>query len=451
MIGLPKTIWQINSKKRAAVPISEESVFGQIREGKITYEEGYRNRVNFVPGLDGVLIAKPSPKPFSASLGTVSEVPNDPGLVFPYFQGMISCDTRGLRILVGDLFFRNFGDHTDSDARKGFNEFRDSAGIIANSAMGPIIAHILKGFELALDAQAHAFLIFDDSTYLGFALLGNHYWVHTGKEWIVPLEADVLRAELRELQTHETMLEGIVELLLQMVDISGDGMVVELEDIKTPKGLLDTLAEVDEDQGDKVKMLGSLLGGLKFKGGFKEISPENVVWALSSLTDNRHSDLGDLNLYIPLSGWSECASREYQVFAAFGPRAFHLQNKRGQKVVVPRRDGDVDPLGAVSGNPPVPIYPRFLVYPCIISEAVKKWKTFLTDGLICMDFDERARGSRAISWEGRNRAMVWDKIKEIGRGDYIHEPVGPGQSSGNGKKRARPSDFDDGEFEDIFA
>jgi hypothetical protein len=448
-VALPKGVWYITDKKRVGEPLTKE-VFGSILNGELKEEEALKNRVTYVPGLDAVLVAKPSPKPITASVGTVASVPYEPGLLFPYFNGMITCDTRGLRDLVGRLFFRNFGSTSDSDARRGFQEFRDAAGIIASSSMGPTIAHILKGFELALEAQAHAFLIFDNSDYLGFVLLGDHYWVHNGQKWVEPLEASVLKEELRDLSTHETTLQSIADLLGQMKNISGDPIHVDVEELETPLGMLSSLAEVDEDQGDKVKELGKLIQGLKFKGGFKELSPQNVVWALSALTTDRDSYLGDMNLYIPLSNWAECSSREFQVFSAFGPRAFHLQNKRGQRISVPRREEDIDPLGAVSGNPPVPVYPKFLIYPCIIAEAVKKWRIFMEQGLIVMDFDERAKGSRAISWEGRNRALVWDKLKEIGRGEYIHERAGPVVAEGKGKKRARPADFDEAEFDDIL-
>jgi hypothetical protein len=448
MIGLPRSVWYITDKKRVGEPLTKE-IFEEIRGKTLGEETAFRNRVTHVPGLDAVLIAKPSPKPFEASLGSTTTVPYEPGLLFPYFNGMITCDTRGLRDIVGRLFFRNFGTSVDSDARRGFQEFRENAGIIASSSMGPIIGHILKSFELALEAQAHAYLIFDNSDYLGCVILGDHYWVHNGQQWVEPMTAEHLKDELRELQTHETTLGGIAVLLSEMRDIGGDTLHVDAGDISTSKGLLDILAEVDEDQGDKVKALGKLIQGLKFKGGFKEISPQNVSWALSHLTTERDSPLDEVNLYIPLSGWAECASREYQVFAAFGPRAFHLQNKRGLRFGVPRRMEDADPLGAMEGNPPVRVHPRILIYPCPIVEAVKKWKTFLEDGILCMDFDERARGSRAISWEGRNRDIVWEKVKEIGRGDFIHERVRPVASS-IGKKRALPVDFDEGEFEEIL-
>lgn len=449
MVTLPRSVWYITDKKRVGEPLTKE-VFGRIKDGELVQDDGFKHRVTYVAGQDAVLVAKPSPKPIDASLGSVSQVPYQPGLLFPYFHGMITCDTRGLRDLVGRLFFRNFGNVHDSDARRGFQEFRDNAGIIASSSMGPILAHILKGFELCLEAQAHAFLIFDNSDYLGFALLGDHYWVHNGQNWVEPLDAEQLRAELRDLQTHDVTLGGVAVLMSEMKDVGGDLMHVEKEDILTPKTLLDHLAEVDEDQGDKVKELGKLIQGLKFKGGFKEISPQNVCWAFDNLTINRDVPLNDLNLYIPLSNWAECSSREFQTFAAFGPRAFHLQNKRGQKFAVPRRAEDADPLGAMKGNPPVRVYPRILVYPCPIFEAVKKWKTFLEDGLVVMDLDERAKGSRAISWEGRNRDTVWEKVKEIGRGDYIHERSGSAGAVDKGKKRVRPSDFDDGEFENIL-
>lgn len=446
---LPPSIWVLGDKKRKANPL-EEQLFREIREGKRKEEDAFGHRVTFAPGGDSVLVAKPSPKPFAASLGSISEVPYEPGLLFPYFHGQIVCDTRGLRVLASKLFFRNFGKATDSDARAGFQEFRVNAGLIASSSVGPILAHILKGFELALDAQAHAFLIFDNSDYLGFALLGDHYYVHNGMNWVEPLEASILKDEMKELQTHNITLGGIVVALGLMKDHDGHLIEVEQVEIETPKGLLTVLATVDESQGDSVKDLGRLIQGLKFKGAFKEVSPRNVVWALDQLTFDSDSDLGDMNLYIPLSNWAECGSRVFQVFATFGPRAFHLFNKRGQTFAVPRLENDADPLSTVTGNPPVREYPRILLYPCTVHEAVSKWNTFISNGLVCMDFDERAKGSRAISWESANRDMVWGKMKEIGRGGFIQDRVEAVVPKNNGKKRSRPTDFDDGEFDSIL-
>jgi hypothetical protein len=63
-------------------------------------------RVLAVP-WSAVLSAKPSPLPSSTSWGRPSEVPFLPGLLFPYFSGMIKGDVTFFKNMVARYFFRN--------------------------------------------------------------------------------------------------------------------------------------------------------------------------------------------------------------------------------------------------------------------------------------------------------------------------------------------------------
>jgi hypothetical protein len=444
IVALPAKSWVVDNEKKRKVSALEPDVFERARLDQSLWSKTISHKANYIPGQDAVLVAKPSPKPYQASLGSVSEVPNEPGLVFPYFHGMLVADTAGLRSLTSKLFFRNFGATTDSDAREGFQNFRNNAGIIATSPIGAVIGHILKGFEMALDGQAHCFLMFDDEEYLGFCLLGDHFYVHNGTAWMMPVSAEDLRGELHNIATHESNLVAIVEVLSQTRDLRGDAIMVEKEEIDTPVGLLDTLAVVDESQGEQVKQLGKLIQNLHFKGGFFELGPQSIVWALEKLSNDRDSSLADRNLYIPLSDWQDCDTREFQVFAAFGPRAFHFLNRRGTRVPVPKSDEDVDIMASMSGEPPKMTFPYMLAYPCTVAEAVKKWEMLKETGTLILDFEERAQGSRALRWNGQSRDLIWAKLKELAYNHVFDSKAKEGKGKGviRGTKRKVPEDFD---------
>jgi len=356
---------------------------------------------------------------------------------------MLTCDTSGLRSIVSKLFFRNFGDVDDSDARRGFQEFRNVAGIIASSPAGPILGHLLKGFEMALDAQAHCFLLMDDDDYLGFVLLGDHFYVHNGTGWVEPMGATDLRAELQTIATHETTLGAIVEALAVTKDYKGAYINVEAHEIAEPCDLLTTLSYVDESQSDMVKELGRLIKALRYKGGFLEVGPRTVVWALSMLGEDRDASLEGRNLFIPLSDWKDCGSREFQVFAAFGPRAFHFLNRRGTRFPIPKTKDDLDLFASKSGEPPSPTYPHILVYPCVVTEAVNKWRELEKTATLILDVDERAGGSRAMRWSGESLDLIWSKLKELAsNGVFSKSEKKEEKKEPRGTKRAVPDDFD---------
>jgi hypothetical protein len=358
-----------------------------------------------------VLVAKPSPKPASTSFGQPSSVPAHPGILFPYFEGLLASDTNGLKELFTKYFFRNLGSGT-VDAKAAYLTFRQVIGTFVHTEQGRIISHVLKGMELALETQTHLYLLFDGQTYLGFTLLGQHFSVFAHGKWVTPLEAQDLRAELVLLQTHSKNLGDLAARMRRCVDSGGDSISVEDDELTsmTRLGYLLSTIELREDENDEEE-ISAILARLSFPTRFKTFKPANIVWAIDQLTANLTEPIpDDLPIFIPLKGWERCGDKVYQVLASFGPRSFSFRNSSGVEIRI-GKVSDTDHFSERDEQGQLK-YGSFLVGEKVISEASKDWKLVCEKGSVKMDFKERAAGSRLHVFKDESLRLIWGKLRE---------------------------------------
>jgi hypothetical protein len=222
-------------------------------ETKPRKEEGFwlgpesdANAQWILPLNDVVLTAKPSPvKTSEASWSTPSQVPNLPGLLFPYFPGMLTPDKSAITSVVGTHFLRLFG----IDYKKQFLAFKKSVGIFFTSDIAIALTHILAGVDLSITTQTKLHLLFDGSNYLGFCLLGAKWAIQRGSEWTLPLKSAELRAELDTIKTHQSSLNEVLNKLREL-DIEF------VRDIEDGCDLAELLAQVTfpEDEDEKAEL-----------------------------------------------------------------------------------------------------------------------------------------------------------------------------------------------------
>jgi len=386
------------------------------------------HRPSMIAVGSSVLVAKPSPKPSSTSFGSPSSVPNHPGLVFPYFDGMLAHDTHGFRTIVTSHFLRNFGS-SKLDVKPAYINFRNVIGTFVATQAGAVLTHVLKGIDLALSTQTHLYLLFDQKKYLGFTLLGEVFRIFAHGKWHEPLSATALRAELNEIQTHAQGLEGLANRLRECEDEGGDVLVVDSDRMGSMSYIADCLAKVKiRDDKNDAEELSKILSNLSFPTSYKTFKPTNITMAIDALLDEDFVFGDDVPFYIPLTNWVGINSKAYKIFASFGSRSFSFRNAQGVEIkITPLTSANPfeerDEKGQLK-------FGRLLVAEKVISECLRDWDWLKGKAMVKMDYRERAAGSRLHTYRLKELDTIIGKLREkvtaglIGGDKGFIEPAG---------------------------
>jgi len=359
-----------------------------------------------------VFVAKPSPLPSSTSWGAPASVPNLGGLVFPYFPGMLLYDLPGTRDLIGRLIFRNLGT-SEILAKEAYVSLRSSLGSTMNTPQGLILGHVLKGIDLALDAQAQLYLLFDKKAYLGFCLLGDEFRVWAHGHWRDARSRDELREDLKEVTTSDQAIGELVVMLKGMsrsIETSAVEKIESADILAGGKllGILGMLESADEVSDEQRSAIISLLGRCNLPSKYRAITAQNLKWAIEELTVRIDTPISDEeSIYVPATGWEEANSKIYKVLASFGPRSFSMRNSIGEEIaLLGKNDPNIKSYKFIQVfEKDKERYP-VIVYTKTIKEAVKDWKTIVSSGRVKMDFVERAGGIRGSKFWGLDKGAI---------------------------------------------
>lgn len=83
-------------------------------------------------------------------------------------------------------------------------------GVLRTTSSGHILSHIVKCFEIAIDAQCGIKLIFDNGFYKGAILQGNGFSLSTQDKLCLPCAPFELYEDIGALETHSRMQEIIL-------------------------------------------------------------------------------------------------------------------------------------------------------------------------------------------------------------------------------------------------
>jgi hypothetical protein len=393
---------------------------------------------------DPVYVAKPSGKPSKTSWGLPSEVPNKPGLLFPYFPGMLAEDTKAVRSAITSLFFRGLGNVMTSP-KEAYLELRNIIGTATTTPQGIILSHVLKGFELGLDCQAQVYLLFDSGTYLGFCLLGEEFQVYFNG-WHTPLNEEDLRKELETLYTHDQTLSALVSAFSRC-RMDGSDMVKDYkaEEVVTCENICDILGSIDTEATAKADLenVTMLIKNLNFPIPYRKINKDNIVWAVQELGASSH-DFSKERMFIHPTEWSEMGSDEYQILSCFGPQSISFIDPRGDNYPVPT---DPKEFGyyedAVAKKKRLPVYEKNL------KTCISDWRQLEATGCVKLKLTERAIGSRAFVLTGENIMPVWNALRETARSFKV--VVGKRAGGSKGKEPSKKPRTDEGKsFDEMF-
>jgi hypothetical protein len=359
---------------------------------------------------DCVLTASP-PKAPVVNVGSPSAVPNSPGLLFPYFHGMIQPDMQTMTSFVIRHLFLLLGSTVQS-CQDRYSELRRGFNSLATTDVGLCLSHISFGLNLAIETQGRCFVIIESNRYLGFALLGARLAIHDSINWKAPVDADELRKDMLALDPHNAAVEKLVGMFRQM-STSGSytGPAVTQATFEEPRSLIDVFAGVRmEEIGEMEKEVDQQLRCLNYMGqGYLQRNPQTIVEVMTTLLSESAIELGRPT-YIP-SLRAPLSSREFICLSRFGPEAPSLWNERGQEFECVAREAPVQTgskrkIGDADIYTNLPI--RLLVTPKPLLVAVKDMEKVISRRAIRIDLKERAGKYRSMSIEAESsRQALW--------------------------------------------
>jgi len=359
---------------------------------------------------EAVFVAKPSPLPASNNIGPPSEVPELPGIFFPYFHRLIVPDFVTIPRLVGTHFFGYLGSSVH-DASVAYDSLVRDWNEIATTEGGMVMSHVLFGIKLALETQSRLFVIQSAQEYHGFCLLGAKFVVYDGDFHVQPVSSEELRDAIAAHSSKHLVALRDLSLAFSAVETKGGRLETYTVDDLT--SALKVMKLVDERQWneEQLERIRASVGKLNFRRTHWQINPTNIQSALSLLTTDSAMPLDgdkypahagqDVNLY---------GSRTYQVLSFFGPTSFSLINGSGKKITIPKMD-EPDVYTTPQADGVEADLGAMHVGMKKLSEAVKDFDTMKTEGWIRQDMKERAGKYRHYVYVGKARDVIWQDLR----------------------------------------
>jgi hypothetical protein len=367
-----------------------------------------------------VVVAKPAPFHPEVNFGPASSVPNEPGIVFPYFFQMISPDYQIINEIVFRYFLRNLGD-TKENFIAGYKRFETATKTWMDSPEGMVFQHIFYGIDLALSTQSRLFLVAEHGQYCGFVLLGMGFTVVAQDLRFEPVSAEDLRDEVAKMSPHDLALDELSKLFSEAtIGTTKKRVKVSKENLKSYRSIYNQYHKRSFDSEEKDR-IDSLISDLSFPERFWTVSPNTIDLFLGIYAnrDGQHAD--DAPMYIG-SGLVREDSANYLALSVFGSTAPSFFTVGGEKKAIPA-PGKPDPLSVIdpaTKKPTLPVIPYTMKgIRTSMDDLYKVWK----DRAIFVLPRERAGPSRTTQFQGAARNQVWESLKTHIGGREIDESV----------------------------
>lgn len=391
-----------------------------------------------VPIYEEVLSAKPSPLPSSINYGPARECPFLPGILFEYFPGLLKPDNSFMRLFAINHLFRLFG-NKDRTAKEGWRVYKRTISSYTSTEQGMIMAHILKGVELALESQTQLFVIIDHQTYLGFTLLGAKFSVFSKNTWVKPQSAEDLQESLSNLVSHDGALEKICTLLGKLPLIKKKTVTWTVDMINSPAKLAVALGEVSftadkESDGPIHDEIAEAISATSFPTKYKGITVETLMWAILHMTTLKDKPLDDdISIFFPTNNLDLFKRREFQVLCAFGSRGPKFYAASGQTYKIPTPD-EKDPLSEVDPKSDKGLIkmPIIVVGTAPPTQCLISWDQVVKNRSIRFESLERSKESRCFTFRDKQRHELWASLR-LAAGTFP-TPTGSAPQKGKGKE-----------------
>lgn len=362
-------------------------------------------------GNETVVKAHPAKKNVS-NIGSSKQIPASPGLIFPYFHGLIQPDGVFMNSVLLRRFYQLMGSTHDL-CQQTYVDLRHGVNSLASTARGMEMCHILLGVELALETQSRCFLIIDKGQYHGFSLLGARFAIFCNTKWNHSASEEDFLSAIKRMDPHESAIEDMIKVLADLKTKDQYSGSLDKSLFREPKMLVECFDKLKLNviPDDEVREMDRCVRNLNYMGtGYLSKNPQMISEMLDTIASNKSIELG-IPTYIP-SIRSPVKDRLFAILSQFGPEAPSFWNDRGKEITCKPIDKSVSTMGGKRkigdsddfGNMPI----RILITPKPLLVAVKDMERVLDKGRVKMDIDERAGRYRNITVEhDETRKRMW--------------------------------------------
>lgn len=424
---------------------------GALINGSDEYEDevsalGVHIGVYSTAGIDSVAWAKPSPVPNSEiNRGPPGSVPEESGILFPYFCGLVEPDPKILREFVCRRAFLLLGNTTE-ECQANYLEYRRGIASLATTQVGMELTHMITGINLALQTQGRCFMLLDRKEYSGFVLLGHEFCVFDTKQWILP-DKENLRESLLNIDPHAKSVKELCRLFVGWrVKGAYSGDALSEDDFDHPVRIAAAFEKLDITQLEKEDLTygNQLARCLNYQGdGFKPMDPIVVAEQIALLFSDAPIQLSPPTYFPDMT--SVNTGREFAIMSRFGPESFSLWNDRGSlfeckpvqitSVVTNNKRKREQKEEDKFANMP----DRILITPKPLQIALNDWKKVVDKGSIRIDLKERAGKFRNVNVVSEmSRKKIWGALCD-GLGEVETRP----RKKTKGNDEPKDAEYDD--------
>lgn len=391
--------------------------------------------------------AKPT-DPIVQYHGATSDAPTLPGLLFPYFPGLLEDDRQFIPSVVRTYFLQSLGNDRQ-EICSAFQEFKGGCGSWASTESGRILQHIFAGVQMALEAQARLYLIYDRG-YTGFTLHGWYFHVSIYDRVYVPLEAERLTGEIKQADEHANAILGIMRLLKDLKIDKGAPAEVKklpkkLDDLKGARHLHELICYRvrDEETDDKID---ALIGSTSFQQTFRPFTVDNIIQAIEWIVNDEVVPMDEpMFLGGGIARRHEKALEVFSVFGELGP-SFLVPGGRGIKIPATVAD---DVQLVAKGKAPAPLNVMVLSKKPLLA-CMNDWDTLTRTG-VYLNRTERSAAFKSIRISNKEEIKkLWHSlIQNVGASlaAAVEDSIGQAEKKVLGKRTERDEEDD---FADFF-
>jgi len=369
--------------------------------------------------------AKPSPANFPFA-GSPTQVPNLPGLLFPYFPGCILPSYTVISSVIKTYFFSCLGD-TEEECAGVLRSIKRAAASWAVSDAGLSLQHVAQGIELAIQSESRLFLIQEDNKYLGFALLGSGFKIVTSSGIQSALSAEDLHREVMGMESRSslvTKLRDFVEEIAIAEQVSDDEIRALPEEeqiagsVRSLRKWILRNDEVIEDAGNKQKIQDLMQRAYQTEPYWK-VNKSSINKALVLVIDD-HDVPDEVPFFVSQQVFSD-VTKIHEVMSAFGPTGFSFDQSGGTDYPIPR-DGEDDVASELVQVPAGRGKTRSAKAMESIYVALKPMRSCVYDlGQVIakrriVQRKERAGAQKNIQIAGSDRDEMWTLLVELLQG-----------------------------------
>lgn len=311
--------------------------------------------------------------------------------------------------------------------------FASWAGGISRTVVGTHMAHMMKSCLMAKEGLTAPLLVIRaDGKYEGSILLGKNIAIrHVGGEWVQGKDADGLRDDLKDLNSHQVAVRRILEAV---------GMVTsDPSQFTTLRSLSLAINATGEPSGMAKNIIQRHLPHTSFLEGPEKVNASTILAAIGYLSSE---DRLPESLYMDKGSFFP-KNRYEEVLCAFGSSvpSFNYGGIDTKRCCDVEGKGIPKEIPYSRNDPPVHLQVKLIA----IGPAVSQWEDMMKHGVIRGNFGKVDRNSREFLGEEKTR--IWLALDDQIRKTIIPKGAvaGAQQIAGGGLvKRIR----DDKEVED---